>query len=472
MVDSIFQKIWSNSPYVKEENAYKQLVDLTQDLIKLYDQQGRLSENPFEPSRKRTLSLPLEEIKGELENKICLVTGGLGYVGRTLIGDLLKFNVSKIFIVDIKSPSQQIQALFGEKVQYIQCDIRDEKFIADCIKNCQPEIVFHTAAIRDPGYAENHIIETVQTNAIGTWNLVNACENTPSVKKLVFSSTGKASRYLTDEIYASTKKICENIFDTFSQIGRINYGMVRFTHIYDNSLMDLELSNTAETGDYVRIHSPGKFVTAQNLSEASYLMLNALVYMEPKQCNFLLVRYLEWPVESLEVALYYIKKSGRKIPIVFSGNPKGYKEKFFRGQLDWNKPSELNLLINVYENQKRKINKAGDIIISSIIPGKKDTLFELIKDLKNNEDPNKLKEILYTGSKKLLEESLKIVNPKDTVNILKWGISPKFLEAEKTTIDDYGHVVPILVNSLKDSEYIKEIQSLLPQQKEFVEIKK
>lgn len=466
MALDIIQKIWNYSKLFNKDENYDLLTDLTQELVCLYHQQGRLSENPFESARKRTLSLPIDEIKKVLQRKVCVVTGGLGSVGSTLVADLLKFEVSKVFVLDIQAVGFNERFLYEDKVEFIQIDIRDELSLAKCLKRIQPEIVFHTAAVRDPGYAERNILETVQTNIIGTWNLVKACENSHSVKNFVFTSTGKASRYYTQEIYAATKKICENIFDTFSRTSKIKYSMVRFTHIYCNSLMNNELKNSSKSSDYVKIHSPGKFVTAQNLTEASYLLLNALINAKSKKCNFLLVKNLEWPVESLELALYYIKESGRRIPLIFTGNPKGYSEKFFRGQLDWNKPQELNLLINVYENQKRETNKEGDILISSIVPCDKRLLFELIQNLKSSLEPNGLKEYLLSGLEKIFIDSLKYVNKKDTLNILKWGISPKFLAAEGTTLEDYKHIYPILINSLLGSEHYEEVQKLLKEAKE------
>mgnify|MGYP003513071679 FL=1 len=53
------------------------------------------------------------------------------------------------------------------------------------------------------------------------------------------------------------------------------------------------------------------------------------------------------------MALYYIKVSGREIPVIFMGNPIGYTEKFFRGQMDWSNPQDLNLLINKKKQKYR-----------------------------------------------------------------------------------------------------------------------
>lgn len=460
-VQEIFEKIWKYSPFVSNDESYRKLVELTQDLISVYDQQGRLWQNPFEPAKNRKLSLPFEKINIELKDKICLITGGIGDVGTTLYNDLLKFDLKEIILLDNRITENSEEFILGKKVTKVNCDIRDEKKLLQIFKKYQPEIVFHTAAVRDPGYAELHIAETVYTNVLGTWNLANVCENTPSVQKLIFSSTGKASRYLTEEVYAASKKMCEYILDSFAKNGRVQYGMVRFTHIYCNSLMDKQLKEYAKSEEAVKIHSPGKFVTAQNLGEASYLMLNALLYLEPKKSNFLMVRNLEWPVESLEIALFYIKESKRKIPVIFCGNPKGYKEKFFRGQLDWNQPNELNLLINVYENQKRELNEEEDIIISNIFPISIDYLQALVIKLQKAEGEQNIKNLLIEGSTELFKQSLSTVNKQDTINILKWGISPKFLEAEKTVISDYGQIVPILIESLKESQHFSQIEDLI-----------
>lgn len=461
IVQEIFEKIWKYSLFFSNDESYRKLVELTQDLISVYDQQGRLWQNPFEPAKNRKLSLPFEKINHELKNKICLITGGIGDVGTTLFNDLLKFDPKEIILLDNRITENSEEFILGKKISKVNCDIRDEKKLQEIFKKYQPEIIFHTAAVRDPGYAELHIAETVQTNVIGTWNLANACENTPSVQKLIFSSTGKASRYLTEEVYAASKKMCEYILDSFAKKGRVQYGMVRFTHIYCNSLMDKQLNEYARFEDAVKIHSPGKFVTAQNLGEASYLMLNALLYLEPEKSNFLMVRNLEWPVESLEIALFYIKEYKRKIPVIFCGNPKGYKEKFFRGQLDWNQPNELNLLINVYENQKRKLNEEQDIIISSIFPVSIDYLKDLINKLHKIDGEQNVKNLLIEGSVELFKQSLSTVNKHDTINILKWGISPKFLEAEKAVVSDYGQIVPILIESLKESPHFSQIEDLI-----------
>ena len=431
------------------------------ELISLYDLQGRLDEDPFGPTRLRKLSLPDEKVSALMDDSTCLVTGGLGCVGTALISEILKFDVKRIIILDKK----RLDTKFTDpRFTYIECDVRESEKVRQAFLQYRPDFVFHTAAQRDPGYAESHISETVTTNVLGTLNIVKACEES-GVKQCVFSSTGKSSRYFTEEIYAGTKKLCEYILETYAKRGRVLYSMVRFTHILDNSLMNQQLMKEAENNDYISVHCPGKFVTAQNVTEAACLMLNGLIYSEKNQSNFLLVRNLEWPVESLEMALYYVKRSGRRMPIIFMGNPIGYTEKFFRGQMDWSNPQELNLLINVYEQRYRRYNHENDIIISHTSPIDVKIVENVVAKIEHatGEDGNKTN--LIEGLKEIVKDSFTKVDKQDTVNILNWGLQQKFLEIEKAKPSDYGPVIPMMFESLEGSDYYRRVENLLVYQK-------
>ncbi|MEO8474940.1 MAG: polysaccharide biosynthesis protein [Chryseolinea sp.] len=460
MIEEIYKRVWQLSPSVGQRDSYTALNNLTQQLIQLYDQQGRLDEDPFNPTRLRKLSLPVDQIKRELKNKTCVVTGGLGCVGSTLLQELLSFELDTIVVLDIASPPASVIA---SNVIYVKCDVRDFSAVTTIFKKYKPEFVFHTAAQRDPGYAELHIYETVSSNVIGTLNIVKACEESGTVKQCVFSSTGKASRYFTQEVYAGTKKMCEFILDVYARKSTVRYCMVRFTHILDNSLMNQQLMGECEHDDFIAVHCPGKFVTAQNVTEAAYLMLNTLVYAEDKQCNFLLVRNLEWPVESLEMALYYIKRASKSIPVIFMGNPVGYTEKFFRGQMDWSNPQELNLLINVYEQRYRRYNQDNDIIISHIAPVNENILTKALDRICSATSEHDSKTSLIAGIKALVRDSLNHVDKHDTVNILNWGLQQRYLEIEKAKMSDYGEIIPMMFESLERSEYYSQVERLLYQ---------
>lgn len=459
MASSINEKIWKLSDSVKLQESKKQLQILTKQLITTYNEQGRLDENPFSSTLKRKLSIPEEKLAAKLNHKTCLITGGLGCVGKVLISKLLAFKVEKIIIIDKKPVNTEID-LKDHRIVYINADICDGKKIKAIFHDTKPDYVFHIAAQRDPGYAEKHILETVKTNVIGTHNILVACEKTKSVKDCIFSSTGKASRYFTNEIYAATKKFCEYMFDSYAKLSNVRYAMVRFTHVLDNSLMHQELRNL-KNKDFLEIHSPGKYVTAQNAGEAGDLLLNALISAEKAQCNFSIVKQLEWPVESLEVALYYIKEANSDIPIIFKGNPPGYCEKFFRGQMDWSKPQDLNLLINVYETKNSYVNENDDVITAQIVSTNSLILQNALFIIKSANNEYSAKACLLAELKNLVQATLTKVNKADTLNILKWGLDSKILESEGNTITDFWPTVSLLYKSLEFSTQKIELKDLI-----------
>lgn len=459
MVEEIYKRIWELSPHVQTRESYEELIGLTDELINLYDEQGRLNSDPFSPARERILSLPTKKIRNELNGSICIVTGGLGCVGSILVNELLKLGVKLVVIIDINQKDEPFTQ--NKKVINRHCDVRNLEHMMKIFSHYRPRFVFHTAAKRDPGFAESHVEEAVTTNVLGTLNVVQACEATDSVKQMVFSSTGKSSRYFTGEVYSASKKICEFILDTRAKESRIKYTLARFTHILDNSLVNMELKKASRNDPYVSIHCPGKYVIAQNALEAAHLMLNGLIFSEKKQCQFLTVRHLEWPVESLEMALYHIKQSGRTVPVIFTGNPKGYSEKFFRGQMDWSKPNDLNLLINVYEQKYRILNEASDIIISRICPTHGKVLETVLGRLKNVQGDKQTRLTLIEGLKEIVTEQLKHVDETKTVNILEWGLDPQFLKMENLQPSDFGAIVPMLMESLEGSRYYYEVEHLM-----------
>lgn len=457
-IDSLYDRIWQLSPDYKNPASYELLKLLTSQLIDTYQENNRLESDPFLSTRDRKVVIHSDKLDALLAGQVCLITGGSGCVGSSLIEKLLTLNIKTIVVFD-KNP--KLEALYdNDRVVFVEGNICNQPSLQSCFNKYNPNFVFHTAAQRSPGYAEKNILEAIRDNVIGTLNVVKACDFTASVKQCVFSSTGKASRYYTSEVYAATKKLCEFIFDTHAKDSRVRYSMVRFTHIIDNSLMNNELKDVTSV-DHLSIHSPGKYVTAQNVSEAACLMLNALHYAQRDRSAFLIVKNLEWPVESLEVALFHILKQGKKIPVIFKGNPLGYREGFFRGQLDWTTPDELNLLINVYENQHKKINAAQDIIIANILPVNKKLLLSCISEIENINDESNARNWLNSTLFKCVKDSLANVKASDTLNILKWGLDLNYLDSEISSPISFKETVELLLGSLIGTEEYKEAESIV-----------
>ena len=54
--------------------------------------------------------------------------------------------------------------------------MRDEKKIFKVFKEYKPDIVFHSAALKHITFVEDDPIEAINTNFLGTLNILNACK--------------------------------------------------------------------------------------------------------------------------------------------------------------------------------------------------------------------------------------------------------------------------------------------------------
>lgn len=459
VIQRMQQLVPPGSPEPQEPEVLAQLRSLTQDLICAYQAAGRLQEDPFQEARSRPLYLFEAEVRDRLRDQVVLVTGGEGCVGGHLINTLIEMGVERVISVDKArchaAESETPRVGSQPQVLYYAADIRDEAALRAVFAAERPTLVFHVAAQRHPGLAEKLIRETVTSNVFGTQNVIRLCEEF-RVEQCIFSSTGKASRYFTAEVYAGSKKVAEWLFAQAAQTGTVRYGMVRFTHMLENSSMCEQINAKVEQSKPINIHAPDRYVAGQNVGEAVHLLLNALVHSEPETLKFVLVRHLGWPTESLEVALYQILQSGKDLPIYFQGVIPGYEESFFLGQVDWEDQIDINTLINALETSyNATVSTSGDMIVGEVVPFSTavlDTqvavLHAVSYDLGLPEA--QIKQCLADVVRELTRSSFRKTTPQKVLNILKWGVNLKQFRRGELNLNAYKDVVELLVQSLAD----------------------
>ncbi len=109
-----------------------------------------------------------------------LCTGGSGFIGSNLIRELLSSGVDLINI-DIAEPKQE------EHRKYWQhCNILDSNHLADIFEKFQPTHVVHLAART---VMAGKSLADFQDNTIGTANVLGAIKNTPSVSRVIITSS-------------------------------------------------------------------------------------------------------------------------------------------------------------------------------------------------------------------------------------------------------------------------------------------
>ncbi|MBG42489.1 MAG: dTDP-glucose 4,6-dehydratase [Aequorivita sp.] len=143
-----------------------------------------------------------------MKNNKVLITGGAGFIGSNYVEYLLKNSEDEIFVLDKLTYAGNLQNLeaVSDKITFIKGDICDLEFIQKLFAEHQFQKVVHFAA---ESHVDNSISgpsEFIQTNIVGTFNLLQCAYKTwmdgPNDLKEEF----KTARFLhisTDEVYGT-----------------------------------------------------------------------------------------------------------------------------------------------------------------------------------------------------------------------------------------------------------------------------
>lgn len=178
------------------------------------------------------------------KGKTCLVTGGAGSIGSHLVCKLLgEIRNSKrvengpksIRVLDLSEYNLfKLRELVrrDERVRLLLGDIRDANRVEMAVKGT--DIVIHMAAVKHVDIAYYNPWEAVNTNVIGTKNVIEACLREPSVKKVVFTSSDKAVNPIG--LYGVTKLIGEKSFEWAADIqNEKDFCIMRFGNVIESS---------------------------------------------------------------------------------------------------------------------------------------------------------------------------------------------------------------------------------------------
>ncbi len=119
-----------------------------------------------------------------------LVTGASGFVGSNLTRRLLKDGHSVSVLLRGDHAKWRLDGILGD-VQPFFSDLRDAEGVSRAVKAVRPEWIFHLAAYGAYS-SQRDLSTTLQTNVMGTANLLSACMKRGFD---VFVNTGSSSEY-------------------------------------------------------------------------------------------------------------------------------------------------------------------------------------------------------------------------------------------------------------------------------------
>lgn len=174
----------------------------------------------------------------------CLVTGGAGTIGSTIVDQLTDAGAAEVIVLDnfVRGRRENLAtALASGKVQVTDGDIRDRQLVAKVMAGV--DVVFHQAAIRitqcatDPRLAVEVLVD-------GTYEVVEAAANA-GVRKVVAASSasvyGLATEfptaedhhpYANDTLYGAAKTFNEGLLRSFHAMRGLDYVALRYFNVY------------------------------------------------------------------------------------------------------------------------------------------------------------------------------------------------------------------------------------------------
>jgi UDP-glucose 4-epimerase len=160
-----------------------------------------------------------------------MITGGTGSFGSTMLMHFLGLPVAEVRIVsrDEKKQDEQRQRFADRRIRHHVADVRDFRAMESITRGV--DFIYHAAALKQVPSCEFHPMEAVNTNVIGTHNLLDAAIRN-GVQRVVCLSTDKAvypinamgmSKALMEKVMIAKSRVAEG---TRTVITGTRYGNV------------------------------------------------------------------------------------------------------------------------------------------------------------------------------------------------------------------------------------------------------
>src|SRR5689334_17922528 len=124
-------------------------------------------------------------------DKVLLITGGTGSFGNAVTRRFLESDLAeiRIFSRDEKKQDDMRKRYNNPKLKFYIGDVRDPGSVGDAVRGV--DFIFHSAALKQVPSCEFYPMQAVQTNVIGTDNVISAAIAS-GVGRVICLSTDKA----------------------------------------------------------------------------------------------------------------------------------------------------------------------------------------------------------------------------------------------------------------------------------------
>lgn len=147
----------------------------------------------------------MESMEISLKNKNVLVTGGTGFVGSHLIKELVAIGAKVVTTYEYLDPlSYFMTEKLDSKCKMVNLDVADFEAVYDTVTKFDIEFIFHLAAQAIVEVAYYNPRKTLESNVMGTVNVLESARLFPKIKGIVVASSDKAYGKLAKGKYVET----------------------------------------------------------------------------------------------------------------------------------------------------------------------------------------------------------------------------------------------------------------------------
>jgi UDP-N-acetylglucosamine 4,6-dehydratase len=208
--------------------------------------------------------------------KTLLITGGTGSFGNAVLRRFLGSDIGEIrvFSRDEKKQDDMRARYSNNKLRFVLGDVRDQRSVMNAMRGV--DFVFHAAALKQVPSCEFYPLQAVQTNILGTANVLEAA-SANAVSRVICLSTDKAvypinamgmSKALMEKVMVANGRMAEG---TGTVVCGTRYGNVMASR---GSVIPLFV-NQIRSGQPITITDPGMTRFMMTLEDAVELVLYA-----------------------------------------------------------------------------------------------------------------------------------------------------------------------------------------------------
>jgi UDP-glucose 4-epimerase len=179
-----------------------------------------------------------------IKGQRCLVTGGAGTIGSTIVDQLVAAGAGEVVVLDnfVRGRRENLASVVSSgMVRIVEGDIRDRRLVTALMSGT--DLVFHQAAIRITQCAAEPRL-ALEVLVDGTYEIVEAAADA-GVRKVVaassasvyglaeqFPTTERHHPYANDTLYGAAKTFNEGLLRSFHATHGLDYVMLRYFNVY------------------------------------------------------------------------------------------------------------------------------------------------------------------------------------------------------------------------------------------------